>query len=72
MQSDLYEKGYTSVIVVFPKVISDLGIFSSVFRFTFEEYEGNSAAAVGLKGMFIVYYTILFPKYFMLFAFHPK
>ena len=46
------------IFICYPCIsfISDLGIFSSVSRFTFEEYEGNSAAAVGLKGMF----TILF------------
>ena len=58
----------TAVSLYFLYIASDLGLFSSVSRFTFEEYEGNSAAAVGLKGMF----TILFPKCFMLFVFHPK
>ena len=57
-----------TVSLYFLYIASDLGLFSSVSRFTFEEYEGNSAAAVGLKGMF----TILFPKCFMLFVFHPK
>ena len=67
----VYEKAsyiYLLVSLYFLYIASDLGLFSSVSRFTFEEYEGNSAAAVGLKGMF----TILFPKCFMLFVFHPK
>ena len=49
---------------------SDLWILSSVSRFTFEEYEGNSAAAVGLKGMYTLIFFFL--KVLCIFVSHPK
>lgn len=54
---------FLSVIMVFSFYLI-YQKFSSVSRFTFEEYEGNTATAVGLKGRF----TILFSKCFIIFC----